>query len=319
MKKLVISALAASLVLSLTACQTLEGLTGIGEEPAHQSKPSVVGETQKTVKPAPKYEQAPDLSQGEELSFEQGSLSNDTGVINMSTSPDTVRKDVALSDHLQAAPNSKNAQVGEANPYASVSEGEVEGDGGELLVFNQDASAAAAMQGNVNRNLNGTYQPNYGYNNSPQPVTSVPEYRANNGRCSLNLQQEASGIARVLIQELVSRLRTEPGDVFVAPTTVSQDYNECVRDLSPSIKDGLIGNQVFSVVPGTTNLNNVISQNIGSNTILPNLIHYSRAARIPYLITSNIKKTGDKAALTIRIIRTEDGITLSQTFRRLSE
>lgn len=322
MRKLVVSALAASLVLSLNACQSIDSLIGQEEKPATQIKPAETGVTTQTVK-RPVYEQAPDLSQGEELVFEQGGLSSDTGVINMATSPEQVRQGVALSDQLQAAPNSINAQVGEANPYASLSEGVVEGDSGELLVFDQNASAAYNMQGNVVRDLNGTNQNNagYGYNNQPPVANATSEYnmQGNDGRCSLQLQQEASGVARALIQELVSRLRTDPGDVFVAPTIVSQDYQECIRDLSLAIKDGLNNSQVLSVVPGTTNLNNVISQNIGSNTILPNLIHYSRAAKIPYLITSNIKKTGDKAALTLRIIRTEDGITLSQTFRRLSQ
>lgn len=321
MRKLVISALAASLAVSLTACQSLEGLLD-NESATTPTKQSDAGVTQKpTTQNKPQYEQAPDLSQGEHLTFEQGQLSSDTWVVNMDTAPDQVRQSVALSNQLQNAPDTQNAQVGEAIAYTSVSEGDVDLEGGEILVFEPNAAADNAMQGNINSNLNGTYQPNYGYNNSPQPALTEPEYKmqGNDGRCSLKLHQEASGLSRVLIQELVSRLRTEPGDVFVAPTIVSPDYTECVRDLSPSIKDGLSNSQVFSVVPGTTNLNNVISQNIGSNTILPNLIHYSRAAHIPYLITSNIKKTGDKAALTIRIIRTEDGITLSQTFRRLSE
>lgn len=317
MRKLVFSTLAASIIIALNGCQSLDGLLD-NDTKATQSKPSEVGVTQQKITKPQKYEQAPDLSQGEQLSFEQGGLSSDTGLINMSTSPEQVRQGVALSDQLQAAPTSNNTQTGAANPYASISEGDVSGDEGEVLVFDQNA--AATMQGNVNSNLNGTYKPNYGYNNSPQAATTAQDFQSgNDGRCSLNLNQEASGLSRVLIKELAERLRTEPGDVFVAPTTISPDYTGCIRDLSSAIKDGLAGSQVFNVVPGTTNLNNVISQNIGSNTILPNLIHYSRAASIPYLITSNIRKTGGKAALTLRIIRTEDGITLSQTFRRLSE
>lgn len=330
-KKLVVSAIAISLMYGLNACQTMD--EGFEKQTVTQQKPSEVGVSQvqkepPAPKPQPKpqpqtqtqYEETPDLSQGIQLEYDEGGLSSDT-VINMSTSPDQVSQDVALSDHLQPAAATNNTQTGVAQAYDSVSEGEIEGDGVELLVFDQNSQAAANMQGNVNNNLNGTYTGNYGYNNSPQGSNEFKQQyqQGNNGRCSLNLHQEASGVARVLIQELVTRLRTQPGDVFVAPTIVSQSYNECVKDLSLAIKDGLAQQNTLTVVPGTTNLNNVISQNIGSNTILPNLIHYSRAANIPYLITSQVRKTGDKAALTIRIIRTDDGITLSQTFRRLSE
>lgn len=324
MKKLVVSVIAISLLYGLNACQTLE--FGSDETPASQQKPSEVGVSQVQTTPAkpqpsqPQYEQAPDLSQGEVLNFEEGGLSSDT-VINMSTSPDQVRQGVALSDNLQPAPASNNTQTGVAQSYDSISEGVLEGDNAELLVFDQNENAVANMQGNVNNNLNGTYNGNYGYTNSPQGSNAFQQQypQENSGRCSLALNQEASGVARTLIKELVSRLRTEPGDVFIAPTIVSQSYQGCVKDLRLAIRDGLNGNETLNVVAGTTNLNNIISQNIGSNTILPNLIHYSRAASIPYLITSQVRKTGDKAALTIRIIRTEDGITLSQTFRRLSE
>ena len=145
------------------------------------------------------------------------------------------------------------------------------------------------------------------------------EELSTNSSCSTSLNAEATGLARALIKELSARLRAESGNMYVAPTIVDREYQDCIRDLSYSIEDGLADSQTFTVVPATTNLSNIISQNIGSATILPNLIHQCRASSIPYLVVSQIKKTGGKAALTLRIIRTEDGITLSQTFRRLSE
>ena len=105
----------------------------------------------------------------------------------------------------------------------------------------------------------------------------------------------------------------------MGPTIIDREYEDCVSDLSSAIQDGLVGNASFEVVPATTNLNNIIAQNIGSATILPSMIHQCRAADIPYLVVSQIRKTGDKAALTLRIIRTSDGITLNQVYRRLSQ
>lgn len=219
-----------------------------------------------------------------------GSLATDAmGPYDMSTNPEAVRQGVALSDRLESAPQANNALLGAAQSYAGVSEVELEGN-----LENTQVVAPA-----------------------PQELYEPLAVESTSSPCSTTLNTEASGQARALIKEIAARLRNEGGNIYVAPTIIDNEYQDCIGNLATAIEDGLVGSQTFTLVSATSNLNNVISQNIGSATILPSLIHQCRASAIPYLVVSQVKKTGDKAALTLRIIRTEDGITLSQTFRRL--
>lgn len=337
MKKVVVLSALALLVSSLSGCNSIDDmLSGANKNDPAPKAEAAVSEQEK--KQADGYENAPDMSNAEMLGLSPDAY----GPVTMETNPNAVRQNVALSDRLEDASFSNNAMLGSADPYSSVSEVQGTVEGGETLLTGYDKmpsqqidgmSGAAMQQGNqgmlaqnqqqgmnpsqngINPSQNGMYQQQKQNN---RPYVAVDELSTNSS-CSTSLNAEATGLARALIKELSARLRAESGNMYVAPTIVDREYQDCIRDLSYSIEDGLADSQTFTVVPATTNLNNIISQNIGSATILPNLIHQCRASSIPYLVVSQIKKTGGKAALTLRIIRTEDGITLSQTFRRLSE
>ena len=351
MKKVVVISALALLVSSLSGCNSINDmLSGANKNDPAPKAEAAVSEQEK--KQADGYENAPDMSNAEMLGLSPDAY----GPVTMETNPNAVRQNVALSDRLEDASFSNNAMLGSADPYSSVSEVQGTVEGGETLLTGYDQmpsqqidgmSGAAMQQGNqgmlaqnqqqgmnpsqngmnpsqngmnpsqngINPSQNGMYQQQQQNN---RPYVAVDELSTNSS-CSTSLNAEATGLARALIKELSARLRAESGNMYVAPTIVDREYQDCIRDLSYSIEDGLADSQTFTVVPATTNLNNIISQNIGSATILPNLIHQCRASSIPYLVVSQIKKTGGKAALTLRIIRTEDGITLSQTFRRLSE
>lgn len=337
MKKVVVLSALALLVSSLSGCNSIDDmLSGANKNDPAPKAEAAVSEQEK--KQADGYENAPDMSNAEMLGLSPDAY----GPVTMETNPNAVRQNVALSDRLEDASFSNNAMLGSADPYSSVSEVQGTVEGGETLLTGYDQmpsqqidgmSGAAMQQGNqgmlaqnqqqgmnpsqngINPSQNGMYQQQQQNN---RPYVAVDELSTNSS-CSTSLNAEATGLARALIKELSARLRAESGNMYVAPTIVDREYQDCIRDLSYSIEDGLADSQTFTVVPATTNLNNIISQNIGSATILPNLIHQCRASSIPYLVVSQIKKTGGKAALTLRIIRTEDGITLSQTFRRLSE
>lgn len=345
MKKVVVLSALALLVSSLSGCNSIDDmLSGANKNDPAPKAEAAVSEQEK--KQADGYENAPDMANAEMLGLSPDAY----GPVTMETNPNAVRKNVALSDRLEDASFSNNAMLGSADPYSSVSEVQGTVEGGETLLTGYDQmpsqqidgmSGAAMQQGNqgmlaqnqqqgmnpsqngmspsqngMNPSQNGMYQQQQQQNN--RPYVAVEELSTNSS-CSTSLNAEATGLARALIKELSARLRAESGNMYVAPTIVDREYQDCIRDLSYSIEDGLADSQTFTVVPATTNLSNIISQNIGSATILPNLIHQCRASSIPYLVVSQIKKTGGKAALTLRIIRTEDGITLSQTFRRLSE
>lgn len=337
MKKVVVLSALALLVSSLSGCNSIDDmLSGANKNDPAPKAEAAVSEQEK--KQADGYENAPDMANAEMLGLSPDAY----GPVTMETNPNAVRKNVALSDRLEDASFSSNAMLGSADPYSSVSEVQGTVEGGETLLTGYDQmpsqqidgmSGAAMQQGNqgmlaqnqqqgmnssqngMNPSQNGMYQQQQQNN---RPYVAVEELSTNSS-CSTSLNAEATGLARALIKELSARLRAESGNMYVAPTIVDREYQDCIRDLSYSIEDGLADSQTFTVVPATTNLSNIISQNIGSATILPNLIHQCRASSIPYLVVSQIKKTGGKAALTLRIIRTEDGITLSQTFRRLSE
>lgn len=344
MKKVVVLSALALLVSSLSGCNSIDDmLSGANKNDPAPKAEAAVSEQEK--KQADGYENAPDMANAEMLGLSPDAY----GPVTMETNPNAVRKNVALSDRLEDASFSNNAMLGSADPYSSVSEVQGTVEGGETLLTGYDQmpsqqidgmSGAAMQQGNqgmlaqnqqqgmnssqngmnpsqigMNQSQNGMYQQQQQNN---RPYVAVDELSTNSS-CSTSLNAEATGLARALIKELSARLRSESGNMYVAPTIVDREYQDCIRDLSYSIEDGLADSQTFTVVPATTNLSNIISQNIGSATILPNLIHQCRASSIPYLVVSQIKKTGGKAALTLRIIRTEDGITLSQTFRRLSE
>ena len=337
MKKVVVLSALALLVSSFSGCNSIDDmLSGANKNDPAPKAEAAVSEQEK--KQADGYENAPDMSNAEMLGLSPDAY----GPVTMETNPNAVRKNVALSDRLEDASFSNNAMLGSADPYSSVSEVQGTVEGGETLLTGYDQmpsqqidgmSGAAMQQGNqgmlaqnqqqgMNPSQNGmTPSQNGMYQQQKQnnrPYVAVEELSTHSS-CSTSLNAEATGLARALIKELSARLRAESGNMYVAPTIVDREYQDCIRDLSYSIEDGLADSQTFTVVPATTNLNNIISQNIGSATILPNLIHQCRASSIPYLVVSQIKKTGGKAALTLRIIRTEDGITLSQTFRRLSE
>ncbi len=344
MKKVVVLSALALLVSSLSGCNSIDDmLSGANKNDPAPNAEAAVSEQEK--KQADGYENAPDMANAEMLGLSPDAY----GPVTMETNPNAVRKNVALSDRLEDASFSNNAMLGSADPYSSVSEVQGTVEGGETLLTGYDQmpsqqidgmSGAAMQQGNqgmlaqnqqqgMNSSQNGMNQSQNGMNPSQngmyqqqqqnnRPYVAVEELSTNSS-CSTSLNAEATGLARALIKELSARLRAESGNMYVAPTIVDREYQDCIRDLSYSIEDGLADSQTFTVVPATTNLSNIISQNIGSATILPNLIHQCRASSIPYLVVSQIKKTGGKAALTLRIIRTEDGITLSQTFRRLSE
>ena len=299
-------AITLTLALGLSGCQSLDILKSDHSKDT-PIKNAEVGVTQKTTQDNSsnqEYEKAPDLSGAQML----GGLSSDAiGPYDMSSNPNAVRQGVALSGRLEKAPLPNNAMLGAADPYSSVNEIELEetsSDDGSLLQVSAPVASAVAGAANTAASTTDNY------------VSSVRELGGIDS-CSVKLNTEASGLARALIKELALRLRNESGNIYVAPTIIDSEYQDCVEDLSTALQDGLVGSTSFYLVPATTNLNNVIAQNIGSATILPNLIHQCRASAIPYLVVSQVKKAGDKAALTIRIIRTEDGITLSQTFRRL--
>ena len=358
MKKVVVLSALALLVSSLSGCNSIDDmLSGANKNDPAPKAEAAVSEQEK--KQADGYENAPDMANAEMLGLSPDAygpvtMETNPNAVRKNVALSDRLEDASFSNNAMlgsADPYSSVSEVqgtvegGETllTGYDQMPSQQIDGMSGAamqqgnqgMLAQNQQHGMNSSQNGmnpnqngmnpsqngmnpsqiGMNQSQNGMYQQQQQNN---RPYVAVEELSTNSS-CSTSLNAEATGLARALIKELSARLRAESGNMYVAPTIVDREYQDCIRDLSYSIEDGLADSQTFTVVPATTNLSNIISQNIGSATILPNLIHQCRASSIPYLVVSQIKKTGGKAALTLRIIRTEDGITLSQTFRRLSE
>lgn len=321
------SLVATLLALLMTSCYSIDG-------DSQDSQSTAVGKDGK-----PTAEAAKSTDSKETLMTEEELLTvlspDANGPVTMDSNPNAVASGVALSDKLESVPQARNAVIGAADPYASVHESEVSSSAPSLLddfedVAQDPASVASGEAGATvsageaalsSAAVANATAGSAALNQQNTPIYSVKEvgHYQKDGACSLALHSEASGLARALVKELAARLRNEYGSIYVAQSIIDRDYQDCIQDLSTALQEGLYGSKSFQLVAGTNSLRNVVSQNIGSATILPNLIYHCRASKIPYLVISQVRKTGDKAALTIRIIRTEDGITLAQTYRRLSQ
>lgn len=314
MQKVTLGLVCAAFVLGagMSGCQSINDLTSFGEDGKRPAAQEAEAKEQQA--------QEPQMSDAQLLS----ELSSDAGgPVNMQSNPRAVRQGVSLADRLENAPQSHNALLGAADPYTSVKEVQLsESDEQAPFITDLDEDNTAHQAGVTVAGASAAAGAGVagvaGQGGMPSQVPAYSsESELGSASCAPQMNLEASGVARALIKDLAARLRNEGGNIYVAPTIIDSEYQDCMRDLSSALQDGLSDSTLFKVVPATVNLNNIISQNIGSATILPSLIHQCRASSIPYLVVSQVKKTGDKAALTLRIIRTEDGITLSQTYRRL--
>lgn len=314
MQKVTLGLVCAAFVLGagMSGCQSINDLTSFGEDGKRPAAQDAAAKEQQA--------QEPQMSDAQLLS----ELSSDAGgPVNMQSNPRAVRQGVSLADRLENAPQSHNALLGAADPYTSVKEVQLsESDEQAPFITDLDEDNTAHQAGVTVAGASAAAGAGVagvaGQRGMPSQVPAYSsESELGSASCEPQINLEASGVARALIKDLAARLRNEGGNIYVAPTIIDSEYQDCMRDLSSALQDGLSDSTLFKVVPATVNLNNIISQNIGSATILPSLIHQCRASSIPYLVVSQVKKTGDKAALTLRIIRTEDGITLSQTYRRL--
>ena len=137
--------------------------------------------------------------------------------------------------------------------------------------------------------------------------------------CDLSLGSMASQQAARISAALAAKLAQPLGEVYVAPTIIPDEYLDCIDDLSAVIANSLAQSGKLQVVgaAASANVTQTISQNSGSATTLPLTIRTLRAANIPYLAVSSIRPLDDGCALTIRLVRVADGITLNQSFVKL--
>ena len=138
-------------------------------------------------------------------------------------------------------------------------------------------------------------------------------------QCQDLIADNVEAIAQKLTLRISSRLNIESAATYIAPTTIPSSYQECVGDLKNTIKDALIlaKSPLIPLQSGASD-ERLISQNVGSSTLIPQLIRICRQHQIPYLVVSSIREIGGKPALTIRAVRVKDGVTLAQALEQVA-
>ncbi len=149
-------------------------------------------------------------------------------------------------------------------------------------------------------------------------ISNMPEYATASGRqtCPTRYGERAKTIAYELSSNLIAKLSSDHGNIYVAPTVIPDEYQDCVSDVSSEIKNAVQKSGNFTPV-SDANVESV-AQNAGSSTIIPRTVRECRQRDIPYLAVSVIKKTGGNPVLSVRIIRVNTGVTLTQSYKKLN-
>ncbi len=149
-----------------------------------------------------------------------------------------------------------------------------------------------------------------------EDIRALPTYATVSGRqtCSASLGNTAKMAASQLTAELLKKLSVDHGKIYCAPTVISDEYQDCVDDVSSQIKKATADSVNFEPVSSEVK----VAQNEGSSTLIPRTVRECRRLDIPYVAVSVVRKSGGIPVLTVRIIRVQTGVTLNQSFRKLN-
>jgi hypothetical protein len=149
-----------------------------------------------------------------------------------------------------------------------------------------------------------------------QQISDLPDYATASGRqtCPASLGSSAQSAAAELAKVLAGKLNIDKGAVFCAPTVIPDEYSDCISDVSSTVASGLAASGKFNMADSGSVQ---VAQNNGSSMLIPAYVRECRSSKIPYLAVTVVRKVGGKVSLTLRIIRTDTGVTLTQSYRRL--
>ncbi|MDY6322826.1 MAG: hypothetical protein SPL30_07975 [Succinivibrio sp.] len=147
-------------------------------------------------------------------------------------------------------------------------------------------------------------------------ISDLPAYATASGRqtCPLSMGQSAKQSASELALSLGQKLQTDPGKLYSAPTVIPEEYRDCIDDVSSAVSASLAKSGKFEAVPAE---NLSVMQNEGSALVIPKTVRECRRLNIPYLAVSVVHRIGGKAVITIRIIKVQTGVTMTQSYRRI--
>lgn len=243
-------------------------------------------------------------------------LTEDQQAVSVSRAPQGTALELGSIDIRGSAAGQAQGQSQLSSVEPSDSEillGTISGDAGSDALEN----SGAASDGNVE------------ILRAPEPVRPagvgavLPDYASGSnagGSCDFALQGAMVKTGVEQAKALVSKLKVEPGVVYVAPTIIPDAFVDCSTDLSSDLSIALRQSSNFEAA-SAADMNAVtqaVSQNSGSAATLPLMIRTLRANNVPYLLVSSLRQVGnDGVALVLRFVRVSDGITLTQSFTKL--
>lgn len=266
--------------------------------------------------PAPVESATPLPPKADELNT-QPVLTEDQQTVSVSRAPQGTALELGSIDIRGSAAGQAQGQSQLSTVEPSDSEillGTISGDAGSDALEN---SGAANNDGNVE------------ILRAPEPVRPagvgavLPDYASGSNAgssCDFALQSAMVKTGVEQTKALVSKLKVEPGVVYVAPTIIPDAFVDCSTDLSSDLSIALRQSSNFEAA-SAADMNAVtqaVSQNSGSAATLPLMIRTLRANNVPYLLVSSLRQVGnDGVALVLRFVRVSDGITLTQSFTKL--
>ncbi|MGN0908756.1 MAG: hypothetical protein ACI4NA_03975 [Succinivibrio sp.] len=149
-----------------------------------------------------------------------------------------------------------------------------------------------------------------------QQISDLPDYATASGRqtCPASLGSSAQSAASELGKALAGKLNIDKGAVFCAPTVIPDEYSDCISDVSAAVASALAASGKFDMADSGRVQ---VAQNSGSAMLIPAYVRECRRNGIPYLAVSVVRKIGGKVSLTLRILRADTGVTLTQSYRRI--
>ncbi len=136
--------------------------------------------------------------------------------------------------------------------------------------------------------------------------------------CNVVLYENAKSAVYELTKQIEERVRVTSGKIYIASTIIPDQYIDCIGDLSDVIKTALASSTKFEVLEGQeAKYLNLVAQNKGSASVIPLIIREARAKEIPYVATAIVRVIGKSPVVTVRFIKALDGVTLSQSYKKI--
>lgn len=137
--------------------------------------------------------------------------------------------------------------------------------------------------------------------------------------CQVSTPLKAHEVAYQIAADLINRLQLQNSKILIAPTIIETSQQKCIGDLSFSINKALKLNSKLDILDASKSKDYIKTVKASASArVIPELIRSCKNENIPYLISCSVRTINDTPAVSLRIIRTIDGITLSQSTKKIN-